>query len=126
MNACTYYGPCLCGNHFGGALGAPRSLYGPLSVPKGHLRRYPPRGGKRVLACSVETWGYIHSDLDHFLGELAVLASQKQRDKGQHPTRWLSKWRAEISIQIAVSVGKSLVAAVPPGMRPICIGERME
>ena len=68
------------------------------------LRRYPPGGGKRVLACSVETWGYIHSDLDHFLGELAVLASQKQRDKGQHPTRWLSKWRAEISIQIAVSV----------------------
>ena len=89
-------------------------------------KRYPPRGGKSVLACSVETWGYIHENLDNFLGDLAVLASQRQRNMGQHPTRWLSKWRTEISIQIAMSVGKSLVAAVPPHTRPICIRERVE
>ena len=70
--------------------------------------------------------GYIHADLDAFLGELAVLASQKQRDTGQHATRWLSKWRTEISLQIAINVGKALVAAPPPRERPICINERVE
>ena len=69
------------------------------------LKRYPPRGGKCVIACSVETWGYMHSDLDHLLGELAVLASQKQRDVGQHPSRWLASWRTDISVQIVINVG---------------------
>ena len=50
------------------------------------LKRYPPRGGKSVLACSVETWGHVHEDLDNFLGELAVLASQRQRDRPLNQT----------------------------------------
>ena len=67
-------------------------------------KRYPPRGGKCVFACSVETWGFVHADLDNLLGELAVMASQRQRDVGQHPPRWHSKWRTEISLALAVSV----------------------
>ena len=89
------------------------------------LKRYPPRGGKCVTACSVETWGYMHSDLDHLLGELAVLASQKQRDVGQHPSRWLARWRTEISVQIAINVGKALLTAIPPHTRPCCVAARV-
>ena len=42
--------------------------------------RYPPRGGKCVLACAMETWGNANKGLDNLLADLAVMASQKQRD----------------------------------------------
>lgn len=84
-------------------------------------KRYPARGGKVVIACAAETWGFIHEEFDHLLADFAVLASQRQRDRGQHPTRWLSRWRTQLSIQIAVGVGKALLAAVPPRVRPCSV-----
>ena len=94
----------------------------------GWVRRYLGQHMKESAGARVfcRDMGHIHADLDAFLGELSVLASQKQRDVGQNPTRWLSKWRTEISLQLAISVGEALVAAVPPNTRPICISEPTE
>ena len=68
----------------------------------------------------------MHSGFDNLLGELAVLASNKQRDMGQHPSRWLARWRTEVSLSIAVSVGKALLAAVPPHARPFILCARVD
>ena len=76
-------------------------------------RRYPAVGGKFVTACA--------ADFDDLLAELAVLAAQRQRDRGQHPTRWLARWRTQISNQIAASMGKALLAAVPQHARPCSV-----
>ena len=37
-------------------------------------KRYPPRAGKSVWPCAVETWGFVDPKLDALLSELAVLA----------------------------------------------------
>ena len=43
-------------------------------------KRYPPRAGKAVIACAMETWGYMEAGLDDLLSDLAVLATHRQRD----------------------------------------------
>ena len=84
------------------------------------LRRYPPRNGKLVTPCAMETWGYVDVHLDELLSELAVLATQKQRDRGVHPTRWRSRWRTLLSVHAAMHVSKAILAAIPSSQRPCC------
>ena len=84
-------------------------------------KRYPPRGGKVVTACAAETWGYVHECLDDFLADIAVLASQRQVARGVHPTRWLARWRTQLSVQIARGLGRAILAAASAGERPCCI-----
>ena len=83
--------------------------------------RYPPRAGKIVTGCAVETWGYIDSGLDTLLSELAVLAAQRQRDRGVQPTRWRPRWRTLLSISVAMSVAKALLDALPSHVKPCCV-----
>ena len=59
---------------------------------KAKLKRYPAKNGKLVLGCSLETWGRSSATLDTVLRDLAVLASQRQRDRGIYLTKWLLKW----------------------------------
>ena len=89
-------------------------------------RRYPTRAGKAVSACAAETWGFIDPGLDNLLAELAVLASRRQRDRGLVPTRWLSKWRTQISSQLALHVSKALLMSLPSGVMPRCFLPIME
>ena len=77
--------------------------------------------GWTVIQGAAETWGFVHANLDHLLADLAVLAAQRQRDRGCHPTRWLAKWRTQISLQLATTIGKALLAAVPANVRPWCV-----
>ena len=84
-------------------------------------KRYPPRGGKVVTACAVETWGYMDSRLDALLADLAVLAAGRQRERGLKPTRWLSRWRTQISVQMALHISRSILDAMPGHVRPCCI-----
>eukprot|EP00747_Dinoflagellata_sp_TGD_P173547 gnl/TRDRNA2_/TRDRNA2_212286_c0_seq1.p1 gnl/TRDRNA2_/TRDRNA2_212286_c0~~gnl/TRDRNA2_/TRDRNA2_212286_c0_seq1.p1 ORF type:complete len:110 (+),score=8.17 gnl/TRDRNA2_/TRDRNA2_212286_c0_seq1:130-459(+) len=92
------------------------------------IQTLPTSRGKRVLARSVEAYS---RDICMQIWTISWANSPclhriKQRDTGENPTRWLSKWHTEISIQIAVCVGKALVAAVPPCTQPICISKRLE
>ena len=84
-------------------------------------RRYPPRAGKAVLACAVETWGYADPALDALLAELAVLAAQRQRDRGVQPTRWQAKWRTLISVHLAMAIAKAMLAAISCQVGPCCV-----
>ncbi len=72
-------------------------------------RRYPPRGGKRVLCCAAESYGYIDVSFDSFLDELAVLAPQRQRDRGVKPTRWKLRWRTLLSIGLALCIAAAIL-----------------
>ena len=83
--------------------------------------RYPATSGKHVIPCAAETWGYIDGKLDDLLAELSVLASQRQRDRGQLPSRWASRWRTQISLGIAMSVGRALLSAAPTQFKPMCV-----
>jgi hypothetical protein len=83
-------------------------------------RRYPPRAGKSVIPCAAETWGFVDPKLDALLDELAVLAAQKQRDRGLQPSNWKSKWRTLISIGLALDVSKAILAAIPVHFKPCC------
>ena len=80
--------------------------------------RYRPTAGKSVLPCAVETWGYVDSRLAGLLDELAVLASQRQRDRGVLPTRWGARWRTLVSVKVAMAVARALLDAAPPAARP--------
>ena len=72
-------------------------------------RRYPPRGGRSVLCCAAETFGYIGSAFDSLLDELAVLAAARQRTRGVKPTRWKERWRTLLSIRIVASVATAIL-----------------
>ena len=80
--------------------------------------RYKPTAGKPVIPCAVETWGRIDDRLASLLDELAVLASQRQRDRGLLPTRWRAKWRTLISTKLAMSVASAILHAVPTHVKP--------
>ena len=56
-------------------------------------KRYPPKLGKCVHGCSMETWGYFSACLDDVLVTFAGLGSRRQFDRGVQPTKWLQKWR---------------------------------
>ena len=80
--------------------------------------RYRPSAGKSVLPCAMETWGRIDDRLDDLLGEMAVLAAHRQRDRGIIPTRWRAKWRTLLSISAAMAIGRALLDAAPAQCRP--------
>ena len=84
-------------------------------------KRYPTRAGKAVTACAMETWGYIDDGLDALLAELAVLAAQRQKDRGVQPTRWRLRWRTLLSISVAMSCGKAILASLPSHAKPCCV-----
>ena len=47
------------------------------------------------------------------LEELAMLAGCRQRDRGLVPTRWFHKWMTQISLVVALHVGRAIRDAVP-------------
>ena len=75
-------------------------------------RRYPPRGGKEVLCCAAETFGFIDEAFSCFLDELAVLAVGRQRARGVKPTRWGARWRTLLSLRLACSVATAILRSV--------------
>ena len=76
-------------------------------------KRYPPCNGKEVIACSMETWGCMGESLDALLRDLAVLATNRQRERGIYPTKWCAKWSLQISLNVALHVAKSLLESLP-------------
>ena len=41
------------------------------------------------------------------------MAARRQRERGVQPTKWYLKWSLQVSINVALHVGKSLLEAVP-------------
>ena len=76
-------------------------------------KRYPPCNGKEVIACSMETWGSIGESMDALLRDLAVLATNRQRERGVHPTKWYNKWSVQVSLNVALHVAKFLLESLP-------------
>ena len=76
-------------------------------------KRYGACNVKEVIACPMETWGQIGNSMEALLREFAVLASNRQRGRGVQPTKWYMKWMMQISMNVAIHVGKCLLEAVP-------------
>ena len=51
------------------------------------------------------------------LGESVGLGSRRQRERGVQPTRWLQKWRTQISMSIALHIGRAIIDAIPKSDR---------
>ena len=79
---------------------------------KAKKKRYPPAHGKSVLAGSMETWGRTSESFDSLLKDLAVLASRRQRERGMQPTKWLIKWQTQLSMNVAIHIGRALFDAL--------------
>ena len=60
----------------------------------------------------METWGGIGNSMETLLRELAVLASNKQLDRGVVPTKWFNKWTLQLSLSVARHVGKALLESL--------------
>ena len=75
-------------------------------------RRYPPRGGKEVLCCAAETFGFIDEGFSCFLDELAVLAAGRQRARGVKPTRWGERWRTLLSLRLACCIAATILRSI--------------
>ena len=84
---------------------------------KDKLKRYPAKHGKALIGCSMETWGRFSKSLDALLEELAGLAGRRQRDRGIQPTKWLLKWRTQISLCVALHIGRCILDALPKDVR---------
>lgn len=97
-------------------------------------KRYPARRGKVVLACAMETWGRTTEGFDALLDDLAMLASRRQRERGIHPTKWKVKWQTQISISLAIHVGRALFDALPNevqrrhafGLQPYTVADEVD
>ena len=75
--------------------------------------RYLDTGGKTVVPCAVEAWGRVDGKLSNLLDELAVLAAQRQRDRGVLPTRWGARWRTLSRVRLTMGVARALLDAAP-------------
>ena len=72
---------------------------------------YPPKGGLRVHSATMETYGRHGDDLAQLLELLADSARQRELSQGGKPTRWLKKWRVQLSHVAAVYVGRAIQQA---------------
>ena len=72
---------------------------------------YPPKGGLRVHAAAMETYGRHGTDLAELLDLLADHARQRELSFGSKPTRWLKKWRIQLSHVTAAYVGRAIQQA---------------
>ena len=74
---------------------------------------YPPRQGLRVRTAAMEVYGRHGAGLTALLNDLADLARQRERSFGLAPTRWLKRWRAQLSSMAAHLVGRAVRSAPP-------------
>ena len=68
----------------------------------------------------METYGRHGEDLIGLLEQLADLARQRDLAFGLAPTRWLRKWRAQLSLVTARMVGRAVQKACPPDAPSLC------
>ena len=61
--------------------------------------------------------GQFSKSLDALLEELAGLAGRRQRDRSIQPTKWLLKWRTQISLCVARDIGRCILNALPKDVR---------
>ena len=47
--------------------------------------------------------------IDCLSDELAVLTSQRQRDRGVQPTRWKNRWRTLLSVRLALAAASAII-----------------
>ena len=81
---------------------------------------YGHRQGLVVRTGAMESYGRHGDDLVALLEQLADLARQRDVAFGLPPTRWLRKWRAQLSLAVARMVGRAIQTAYPPGSPSLC------
>ena len=76
---------------------------------------YGSRQGLVVRTAAMETYGKHGDDLTALLEQLADLARQRELAYGLPPTRWLRRWRAQLSCAVTRLVGRAVQSACAPG-----------
>ena len=76
--------------------------------------------GLHVRTAAMETYGCHGEELCSLLEQLADLARQREFAFGLPPTRWLRRWRAQLSLATAHMVGRAIQSAYPPGAPSLC------
>ena len=74
-------------------------------------KQYPPKQGLHVHAAALEVYGRHSDGLRALLEQFADFARQRERAMGMSPTRWLKRWRTQLSCIAAVMVGRSVQQA---------------
>jgi len=75
--------------------------------------RYPPAGGRKVIAFAVETWGRLGESAEELLPLLAEAATLRARRRGQDATAgsFLRRWRAMLDGCLQQGVAAALLSA---------------
>ena len=75
--------------------------------------RYPPAGGRKVIAFAVETWGRLGESAEELLPLLAEAATLRARRQGQDATAgsFLRRWRAMLHGCLQRGVAAALLSA---------------
>ena len=81
---------------------------------------YGSRQGLQVRTAAMETYGRFGEELTALLDQLADLARQRDLQHGLPPTKWLRKWRVQLSLVTARLVGRAVQQARPPDAPSIC------
>ena len=74
-------------------------------------REYPSKGGLTVTGVAVDVFGKHGPALHDLLLRFADLARQRDVDMGLQPRRWLHRWRARISTEIARGCSRQIISA---------------
>ena len=76
-------------------------------------KHYTPTQGLQVQTATLEIFGRHGEGLQRLLEHLADLARVRERQQGLAPTRWLKRWRAQLSNVTARLVGRAVQSACP-------------
>ena len=74
---------------------------------------YPPTHGLHVVPATMDTYGRHSPDLTRLLEHLADSARTKEIQSGLAPTRWLRRWRAQLSYVVAHMAARAVLSAAP-------------
>ena len=74
---------------------------------------YAPTQGLHVTPATMDTYGRHSPDLARLLEHLADLARLKESQSGLAPTRWLRRWRAQLSYVVSHMAARSVLSAAP-------------
>ena len=73
--------------------------------------KYPPRGGRSVIAVAHETWGRLGSSAEQLLATCAAIAARREHRRGRTAGNCLRRWRAQLDAELHRSVAAQLAAA---------------
>ena len=78
--------------------------------------RYPPAGGRSVVASCFESWGRLSEEAEELLCQLSAMVARRDQRHGRDSRGHLSRWRARLDA-VTCTAAAAMIKAATVGLQ---------